>query len=519
MFIDGILPHDDCRTVVLGYNGAAQRRRNGFMPARRGKEYLQSLRDGRALYVRGEKVADVTTHPAFREASRTLAGLFDLQHDPHHSETLTYKSPATGDPVSVSYLMPKSGEDLVRRRRANRLVAEQTYGMISRTPNLLAQIVTQWAMNREIFDALGKKFGDAICGYYEYCREHDVALTHAIVSPQYDRSKGLSAQEDPDLVVGLVDQDWQGIVVRGTRMLATHAHFSNEVVVWPFDRLTEADSRYALWFACPLNAKGVTLISREPYANGRGVFDSPLASRFDEMDAAIIFEDVKIPWDRVFALGNHRFNPMGEGPGRTISLFGAQQISRAIVKAEFMYALASGVADSIGIDGFLHVQQMLGEMLEYLDAMKAMERVYEVDVVARDGKLYPAPGATRGGRGLMPQHLTRMAWILREICGAGQVMTPSAGDFNNAELGPLVRRYFRGKAGVSAVDKVKLMKLAWETTSDQFGSRATIYEYYHSGDPVRLLAGRHLREDRSRYRDILKAAMADMDEDLKTWEK
>lgn len=484
------------------------------MPARRGKEFLESLKDGRALYVGGERVADVTAHPAFRRTAATLAGLFDLQHEPRFKESLTYRSPTSGAPVAVSYLMPASSEDLVRRRNANRIVAEQTYGMITRTPNLLAQIVTQWAMNREIFDALGKKFGDAITGYYEHCREHDVALTHAIVSPQYDRSKGLSQQEDPNLVVNLVSQDADGIVVSGTRMLATHAHFSNEVMVWPFDRLTEADGRYALWFACPLNAKGVTLISREPYADGRGVFDSPFASRFDEMDAAIVFENVKVPWNRVFALGEHRFNPMSDAPGRTISLFGAQQTTRAIVKAEFMYALASGVAESIGIDGFLHVQQMLGEMLEYVDAMKAMERAYEVDVVARDGKLYPAPGATRGGRGLIPQHLTRMAWILREICGAGQVMTPSAADFNNAELAPMLHRYFRGKPGVSALDKVKLMKLAWETTSDQFGSRATIYEYYHAGDPVRNLAGRHLREDRTRHRQLLKAAMADMDEDL-----
>jgi 4-hydroxyphenylacetate 3-monooxygenase len=263
------------------------------MPARRGNEYLQSLNDGRALYVRGEKVADVTTHPAFREAARTLAGIFDLHHDPRHRETLTYRSPTSGDPVSIAWLMPQSTADLVRRREANRLVAEQTHGMITRTPNLLAQIVTQWAMNREIFDAMDRKFGDAVCAYYEHCRENDVALTHAIVSPQYDRSKGLSQQEDPDLVVGLVKQDSEGIVVRGTRMLATHAHFSNEVVVWPFDRLTEADTRYALWFACPLNAKGVTLISRQSYADGRNVFDSPLASRFDEMDAAIIFDDVK----------------------------------------------------------------------------------------------------------------------------------------------------------------------------------------------------------------------------------
>ena len=488
------------------------------MPARRGKEFLESLKDSRVLYVGGERVTDVTTHPAFKRTAATLAAIFDLQHDARYKELLTYRSPSSGDPVSLSYLMPASSEDLVRRRNANRIVAEQTHGMITRTPNLLAQIVTQWAMNREIFDAQGRKFGDAITGYYEYCRENDVALTHAIVSPQYDRSKGLSQQEDPSLVVNLVSEDAEGIVVSGTRMLATHAHFSNEVMVWPFDRLTEADSRYALWFACPLNAKGVTLISREAYGRGHGVFDSPLASRFDEMDAAIVLENVRIPWSRVFAAGDHRFNPMGDAPGRTISLFGAQQTTRAIVKAEFMYALASGVAESIGIDGFLHVQQMLGEMLEYVDALKAMERAYEVDVVERNGKLYPAPHATRGGRGLMPQHLTRMAWIVRELCGAGQVMTPSAGDFNNPELAPLLQRYFRGKPGVSALDKAKLMKLAWEAASDGFGSRATIYEYYHSGDPVRLLAGRHLREDKAKYRQMLKVAMAGMDEDLK-WDR
>ena len=340
-------------------------------------------------------------------------------------------------------------------------------------------------------------------------------LTHAIVSPQYDRSKGPAAQEDPYLVLGKVRETAEGIVVRGARMLATHAAYSHEVLVWPFERLTPDDRPYALWFACPLNAPGLTLVAREPYGGDEPLFDRPLSSRFDEGDCLVIFDDVLVPWERVFVDGvtDFRLRDRAEGEETLVPLFGAQQATRAVVKAEFMYAVASGVAEAIGVDGFLHVQQMLGEMLEYVDAMRGMERLYEAQVVERDGQLWVPPGATRGGVGLLPSYFQRMAWILREICGAGQVMTPSAGDFANPVLRPYLDKYFRGKPGVGAVDKVKLFKLAWELASDKFGSRATIYEYYHSGDPVRNLANRHVGADRTRYRALLGRVLREMDAD------
>jgi 4-hydroxyphenylacetate 3-monooxygenase oxygenase component len=489
------------------------------MPARDGAAYLESLRDGRLLYARGERVADVTAHPQFRRTARTLAGLFDLQHGPAYRDRLTYPSPSSGARVPMHYLIPTRQDDLVRRRIANRIVAEWTYGNVTRTANLVAQVVTQWAMHKDEFAArAGAAAADRVWRYYEYCREHDVVLTHAIVSPQYDRSKGPAAQEDSYLVLGKVRETDAGIVVRGARMLATHAAYSHEVLVWPFERLTPDDRAYALWFACPLNAPGLTLVAREPYGGDEPLFDRPLSARFDEGDCLVIFDDVLVPWERVFVDGvtDFRLRDRAEGEETLVPLFGAQQATRAVVKAEFMYAVASGVAEAIGVDSFLHVQQMLGEMLEYVDAMRGMERLYEAQVVERDGQLWVPPGATRGGVGLLPGYFQRMAWILREICGAGQVMTPSAGDFANPALRPYLDKYFRGKPGVSALDKVKLFKLAWELASDKFGSRATIYEYYHSGDPVRNLANRHLSADRTRYRALLARVLREMDPDAES---
>jgi aromatic ring hydroxylase len=153
-------------------------------------------------------------------------------------------------------------------------------------------------------------------------------------------------------------------------------------------------------------------------------------------------------------------------------------------------------------------------MLAYVDVFRGAEKLYELSVVEQDGKLHMAPDYTPGGTLLFPHMFTRMAWILRELCGAGQVMTPSAEDFNNAELAPHLHRYFRGKPGVDALHKTKLMKLAWELTSDQFGSRATLYEYFHSGDPVHNMARRHTSETSPLFREMLASALADMDESL-----
>jgi aromatic ring hydroxylase len=229
-----------------------------FMPARNGRVYLDSLRDGRELYARGERIADVTTHPAFKRTAETLAGLFDLQHAPDFADKLTYRSPISGDPVPMSYLIPTRKDDLVRRRIANRIIAEWSYGNVTRTANLVSQMVTQWAMNRDEFAArVTPAAGERVWRYYEHCRENDVVLTHAIVSPQYDRRKSPAEQEDPYLVLGKVRETDAGIVVRGARMLATHAPYCNEVLVWPFERLTPNDTAYALWFACPLIAPGL----------------------------------------------------------------------------------------------------------------------------------------------------------------------------------------------------------------------------------------------------------------------
>jgi aromatic ring hydroxylase len=155
-------------------------------------------------------------------------------------------------------------------------------------------VVTQWAMHADEFAArAGAAAAERVWRYYEHCREHDVVLTHAIVSPRYDRAKGPAAQEDPYLVLGKVRDTEDGIVVRGARMLATHAAYSNEVLVWPFERLTPDDRPYALWFACPLNAPGLTLVAREPYGGDEPLFDRPLSSWFDEGDCMVIFDALR----------------------------------------------------------------------------------------------------------------------------------------------------------------------------------------------------------------------------------
>ena len=199
------------------------------MAVRTGKQFLEGLRDGREVWLEGERVEDVTTHPKMRRMAETLAGIYDLQHDPELQEKMTFRSPTSGEPVALSYLVPESMDDLMRRRRALEIVAESCHGMLGRTPDY---VNIQLTATRQMADFYGEKnpvFASRLREYHGYVRERDLCLTHAFGHPQVNRSVGLSELHDPYVAVGVVDTCTEGVVVRGAKNLATLAPFSDEI--------------------------------------------------------------------------------------------------------------------------------------------------------------------------------------------------------------------------------------------------------------------------------------------------
>ena len=479
------------------------------MGARTGRAYLEHLRaHPREVWLRGERIDDTATHPAFAPAREQIAGLYDLQFDSRFRDTLTYVSPTTGERVGASFMVPRTPADLLRRRDVFRIWAEATLGLMGRSPDFLNATVMAMAEAKDFFGRAGARYADNVVAYYEYIRENDLFLTHALITPQNDRSKSSAQQADDALHLRVVRETDEGVIVSGARMLGTLGPIADEVLIYNLPGLKPGDEAYSMVFALPVDAPGVKQICREPFVNGgESSFDHPLSSRFEEPDSLFIFEDVLVPWNRVFvyndvAMANAMYVETN------IRQHTAHQTSvRGLVKMQMLAGVAVAIAQAVKTDGFLHVQQMLGECLQYIEVVKscivAAETQHEVGI---SGSIRPSFQPLQAVRTLMPTFYPRMAEIVQTLGAGGLLMMPSSEDFASP-VAPLIERYYRGAEGLSSVDRVRLYKLAWDLVGHGFGSRLTQYERYYAGDPVRNTAGVYLSFDKRALKQLVDAAL------------
>jgi aromatic ring hydroxylase len=328
------------------------------MGIRTGQEFVESLRGGRTVFASGERVKDVTRHPPFGGVIATLASLYDLQNE--RRDELTFPSPSSSDPVAASFLAAETVEQVRWRINAEQIRADYTYGLMGRMPDFCNALVTDVATGLADLGKRDQRFAENMRRYYLECRERDWCLTHTLVDPQIDRSRGASEQPDAFSVLRLARETDRGIIVRGAKMLATLAPFSNELWVGPFLPRRPGEEDYALCFAIPCNTPGLKFICREPYASGRSDFDQPLSGHYDEEDSLAIFDDVLVPWERVFI---HRdveiFNSiLLNRPGYTQ----LQAVIRGLAKLKLLTGLAYHIAEAIGRSEALHVQAQIGEL-------------------------------------------------------------------------------------------------------------------------------------------------------------
>lgn len=469
------------------------------MGIRSGDEFIESLRDGRTVYVGGERVSDVTTHPPFRGVVASLASLYDLQH--RHRDEMTFASPSSGEPVAASFFMAESVEEVEWRIRAEQSRADYTYGLMGRTPDFCNALITDFATGVAELGARDPRFGENMRRYYEECRERDWCLTHALVDPQIDRSRGPAEQSDPFLALRVVRETASGVVVRGAKMLSTLAPFANELWIGPFYPRRAGEEDYTLCFAIPCAAPGLKFICREAYNTGRGDFDRPLTSHYDEEDALAVFDDVEVPWERMFIYRDIRiFNSiMVRRPGYTQ----LQAVIRGLAKLKFLAGLACTIAESIGRTEAIHVQAQLGELIANVELVKGLVRAaaYEVSAAKREEILtHRSIAATLWV--LIPQCQVRAIQVIRELSSSGLIMTPTEKDFANPEIAGYLEKYLRGK-DLDARDRVRLFKLAWDMIGEQFGGRQLQYEWFYSGDPYFTRQRFYRSPVAQEYRDIV----------------
>jgi 4-hydroxyphenylacetate 3-monooxygenase len=457
--------------------------------ARTGKDYLAGLREQpREIYLGGQRVTDVTTFPGLASGARSVAALYDMQHDPALRDEMTYPSPTSGERVGLSFITPRTGEDLARRRVMMSHWAHTSYGMMGRTPDFLNVSIMAMAGAGDYFARNRPEFKQNIVDYYEYIRERDLVLTHTLVNLQRNRAPlGTSLEDRTDVALSVVRETDKGLVVRGARVLATLGPLADEIAVYPArsHRLPgTALDHHAFAFAIPCGAPGLRFLCRESYDLGRSHFDHPLGSRFEEMDAIVFFDDVLVPWERVFLYGDTQLcNDLAQATNQYMHS-GHQVLTKNVAKCEFVVGLANLVVKTLGSASIPHVQAMLAELIEHLEVARALLGAAEVNAEVDEwGLMCPARAPITVARNLFIRMYPRMAEIIQLLGSSSLMALPAEIDFSGP-LGKEIEKYLETDTA-SARERVQLFHLAWDLACSAFGARQVLYERFFQGDWMR----------------------------------
>lgn len=447
-----------------------------------GRKHLESIRDARRVLINGGTVERVADHPAFRNAAATVAGLYDFQAEPKNLELMTFETRKGGPRVNRAWQMPRTYAELVERRKALTAWAELHCGFMGRSPDHVASCMAGMAMGADLFEREGKGRGDALRSYFDYARDNDLYLAYVIIDPQADRSKATGEQKDEFQTAAICDEDSEGITIRGAKMLGTGAVMANEVLVASLRPVREGDAKYAFTAAVPIGAKGLKMLSRRSYEHAAtSRFDYPLSSAWDENDSIVYFDDVKVPWDRVFVHRNARMSlaQFHETPAHSYQNYQAQ--IRFAVKLKFLVGLAHRIAETIGTIDFPQVREQLGTLASEAGMIDAYVHAMEAKG-SHFGPYFMPDRATLYSALVQAQRLyPKIIETLRDLAGGGMIMLPSCEeDFGNPDARQIIGKTMLSPA-TDPEGRVKLFKLAWDSVGSEFASRHTQYEMFYSG--------------------------------------
>jgi 4-hydroxyphenylacetate 3-monooxygenase len=445
-----------------------------------GAQHLESLRDGRTVYIGGERVDDVTTHPAFRHAAQTFASLYDAKLAPENRDILSYEE--DGERYSAYFLPAKNREDLAFRSAAHRKIADLTYGMFGRSPDHVSSFVTGMITKPEVFG----RFSGNIQAYHRHLRDTDGYAAYAIIAPQAARQPDFYRDRNlPVPALQVIGEYDDGVIVSGMKMLATGAVFANEIWIGNIMPLAADQGAQSITCAVPCNAPGLSLWSRKPFEReAANEFDNPLAYRFDESDSMVLFDKVKVPWSRVFVYNDAEL-------ARKIYIetaghcYGNHQSNvRYWAKMQLLVGLASKIAQSSGADQNPKVRETLGRLaaLEATIGGMIMGQI-------QGAESWPEGYATFNRRFMYAalnwctESYSSIIDILRELCGGSVFQMPAdASIFENPALRETFETYWTTPQS-SATDRMKLFKLAWEVVGSEFAGRHLQYEKFYAGAP------------------------------------
>jgi 4-hydroxyphenylacetate 3-monooxygenase oxygenase component len=466
------------------------------VPARTGEQFLRGLRDSREVWLGNERVTDPASHPALAGAAHAIAAVFDLQHA--QPDACLMPDPETGEAINVSHMIPRSRADLERRHVGLQAIAEYSVGLMGRTPDYVNVTYAGFAGRCDEWSINGNDEGaENLVRYQKHMARADLSLTHAIIHPTVDRAQGAVPLGLNRVALHKLADTEHGILVRGVRVLATLAPFADEIAVYPAAPMPDANPAHALSFSIPMATPGLKFLCRDSVSVPGTRFDHPLSSRFDEQDAFVIFDNVEIPRDRVFIDGN-----LAVYNGILRSSWWPNIMQQAMIRAEtkltFAWGIATRMAEAINAS-LPPAQQMLGEIWTFAEFARAAIRAAEADSYEHgNGVWFPDAPPLIALRTSLPRWFPRVNEIIRELGSHNLLTTPTAAQFADPALRPLLDEFVGGAAGVSAEQRARVFRLAWDFSGTALASRNEQYERSYLGSASRNLMHAQQRAERSR---------------------
>jgi len=448
-----------------------------------GKEYLKSIRDGRKVYIGKELVEDITTHPAFAKGAETIAMIYDRKAARENRDVMI--SEEDGEEFSTYFLKPKSRDDLERRYETHRRIASWTHGFMGRSPDNFPSYLTGLATQPELFNEILDGAGDRLNAFYRKARREDLFMSHAVTNPQGSRRAevDIDAADVISPTLRVVSEDDEGVTINGLKMIGTGAIYCHETWVGNLQPVPPGNEAETITCAVPLNSHGVSIWSRKSYeAMANSEFDMPLSARYDETDAAILFENVKVPWDRVFLHNNVAMTReiYFRTPGHALA--NHQANVRFVEKLRLIIAIAHKLTESNSAGAIPAVQSTLGNLAAQLATLESMVR----------GQIYDCEDMPNGyvtvNRRFMYAALhwctnnhSKICDIVRELMGGGPIQMPADSSvMEDPELNKKFETYW-SLPDQSAKDRMKLFRLAWDILGTEFAGRHMLYEKFYAG--------------------------------------
>lgn len=469
------------------------------MGAINGKDYIKRLNQlNNEIWYDGEKIEGLLSeHPAFKGLIQSKATLYDLQHDPKIKDEMTFISPVSGALIGLSYLQPKTKEDLIRRRKMIEHWARYSGGIMGRSPDYLNTVLMSFASSVSFLNNKDKCFPNNLQAFYELARENDLSFTHTFISPQVNRSYIYFENTDEPIAAKVVDKNEEGIIIKGARLLATQGGLTDEVLVFSVGKFLFNEGE-AFAFSIPSNTKGLKFICRDTFIGGQSSFNHPLSSRFEEMDSIVVFDNVLVPWNRVFYYNNVEVAEEFPIQSSFHPFTKHQVLTRQIVKTEFVLGIAELLIETINISEYQHIQEKMSEIIIGLETMKALLEKSENNAKLDEwGYMRPEIFPLQVAGNIFPKIYPRFSEIIQLIGASGMITLPTEKAFHSIIRNDL-DIYLQG-ATKTAEERVKIFRLAWDLTMSSFGTRQTQYERYFFGDPIRLSSDLYKKYPKSEY--------------------